>query len=109
MGGDPDDPADRAGDGHETRAIKGSRSAAVGTGRPKAGQDPDNLADRAGNGLPKARPAKVPPKSGRGVPVKIVNEDGSSGDEVSRASKDEFVSKEGDDKRDPDKDIAAAA
>ncbi len=109
MGRDPDNPADWAGDGHETRAIKGGRGAVVGTGWPKAGQDPDNPADWAGDGLPKARPAKVPPKSGRGVPVKIVNKDGSSGDEVSLASEDEFASKEGDDERDPDEDIAAAA
>ncbi len=51
----------------------------------------------------------MPPKSGRGVPVEIVNEDGSSGDEVSLASEDEFASEEGDDERDPDEDIAAAA
>jgi hypothetical protein len=109
MGRDPDDPADWAGDGRETRAIKGGRGAAVGTGQPKAGQDPDNPADRAGDGLPEARPAKVPPKSGRGIPVEIVNEDGSSGDEVSLASKNKFASEEGDDKRNPDKGIAAAA
>ncbi len=108
-GRDPDDPADWAGNGRKTRAIKGSHGAVVGTGWPKAGQDRDNPADRAGEGLPEARPAKVPPKSGRGVPVEIVNEDDSSGDEVSLASKDEFASEEGDDKRNPDKDIAAAA
>jgi hypothetical protein len=51
----------------------------------------------------------VPPKSGRGIPVKIVNEDGSSRDKVSLASKDEFASEEGDDERDPDEDIVAAA
>jgi hypothetical protein len=83
-GQDPDDPANRAVDGRKTRSIKGSRGAAVGTGRPKAGQDPDDPADRAGNGPPpEARPDMVPPKSGRGVPVKIVNEDGSSRDKVS--------------------------
>ncbi len=109
MGRDPDDPADWAGDRRETRAIKGGRGAVVGTGRPKAGQDPDNLADWAGEGLPEARPAKVPPKSGRGVPVKIVNKDGSNGDKVSLASEDKFASEEGDGERDPDKDIAAAA
>jgi hypothetical protein len=108
-GRDPDDPADRAGDGRKTRAIKGGRGAAVGTGRPKAGQDPDDPADWVGNGLPEARPAKVPPKSGHGVPVEIVNEDGSSGDEVSLASEDEFASEEGDDEHDPDEDISAAA
>jgi hypothetical protein len=108
-GRDPDDPADWAGDGRKTRAIKGGCSAAVGTGWPKAGQDPDDLADRAGKGLPEVRPAKVPPKSWRGVPVEIINKDGSSGDEVSLASKDKFASEEGDDERDPDKDIAAAA
>ncbi len=106
---DPDDPADWAGDGRKTRAIKGGRGAAVGTCWPKAGQDLDDPANRAGDRLPEARPAKVLPKSRRGVPVKIVNKDGSSGDEVSLASKDEFASKEGDNKRDPDKDIAAAA
>jgi hypothetical protein len=89
----------------ETRAIKGGRGAVVVTGRPKAGQDLDDPADRAGNGLPKAGPAKVPPKSRggatpraafswRGVPIKIVNEDGSSGD-VSLASEDEFACGEG--------------
>ncbi len=109
MGRDPDDPADRAGDGRKTRAIKGGRGAAVGTGWPKVGQDPDDPADWAGDGLPEARPAKVSPKCGRGVPVEIVNEDGSSGDEVSLASKDKFASKEGDDKCNLDKDIAAAA
>ncbi len=108
-GRDPDDPSDRAGDGRETRAIKGGRGTAVGTGRPKAGQDPDAPADRAGDELHEARPAKVPPKSGRGVPVEIVNEDGSSGDEVSLASEDEFASEEGDDECDPDEDTAAAA
>ena len=51
----------------------------------------------------------MPPKSGRGIPVEIVNKDGSSGDEVSLANEDEFPSEEGDDERDPDKDIAAAA
>jgi hypothetical protein len=51
----------------------------------------------------------VPPKSGRGIPVKIVNEDGSSRDKVSLASKDEFTSEEGDNKRDPDEDIVVAA
>jgi hypothetical protein len=81
----------------------------VGTGWPKAGQDPDIPANQAGNRLPKARPAKVPPKSGRGIPVEIVNKDGSSGDEVSLMSKDEFASKEGDNERNPDKDIVAAA
>ncbi len=109
MGQEPDDPADWAGDGRKTRAIKGGHGAAVRTGRPKAGQDPDDPADWAGDGLPEARPAKVPPKSGHGVPVEIVNKDGSSGDEVSLANKDEFASKEGDNKRDPDKDIAATA
>ena len=109
MGQDPDDPANWAGNGRKTRAIKGGRGAAVGTGRPKVGQDPDNPADRAGDGLPEARPAKVPPKSGRGIPVEIVNKDGSSRDEVSLANKDKFASKEGDDECDPDKDIAAAA
>jgi hypothetical protein len=108
-GRDPDDPADWAGKGRETRAIKGGRGAAVGTGWPKSGQDPDNPADRAGDGLPEARPAKVPPKSGRGVPIKIVNKDGSSGDEVSLASEDEFASEDVDDERNPDEDIAAAA
>ncbi len=108
-GRDPDDPASRAGNGHETRAIKGGCGAAVGISRPKAGQDPDDPADRDGDGLPEARPAKVPPKSRRGVPVEIVNKDSSSGDEVSLASEDEFASKEGDDERNPDEDIAAAA
>ncbi len=108
-GRDPDDPADRAGDGRKTRAIKGSRGAPVGTGWSKPGQDPEDPADWAGNGLPKARPAKVPPKSRRGVPVEIVNKDGSSGDEVSLASEDKFVSEEGDDECNPDEDIAAAA
>jgi hypothetical protein len=37
----------------------------VVTGRPKVGQDPDNPADWA----TKARSAKVPPKSGCGVPA----------------------------------------
>jgi hypothetical protein len=69
-GQDPDDPANWAGNGRKTRAIKGGRGAAVGTGRPKVGQDPDNPADRAGDGLPEARPAKVPPKSGRGIPIR---------------------------------------
>ncbi len=109
MGRDPDDPANRAGNGCKTRAIKGGRGAPVGTGWPKAGQDPDDQANWTGNKLPKARPAKVPPKSGRGIPIEIVNEDGSSGDKVSLANKDKFVSEEGDNKRDPDKDIAAAA
>ncbi len=81
----------------------------VGNGQPKAGQDSDNPADRAGDEAPKARPAKVPPRSGRGVPVKIVNKDSSSRDEVSLTSEDEFTSKEGDNKRNPDKDIAVAA
>jgi hypothetical protein len=108
-GRDPNDPADWAGDRRKTRAIKGGRSAVVGTVRPKAGQDLDDPADRAGDGLPKARPAKVPPKNGHGVPVEIVNEDGLSSDEVSFTSKDEFASKEGDNKRNPDDDIAAAA
>ncbi len=107
-GRDPDNPADWAGNGRETRAIKGGRGAVVGTGRPKVGQDPDDPADQAGDGLPEARPAKVPPKSGRGVPVEIVNEDGLSGDKVSLASKDKFASEEGDDERDPDEDIVAA-
>jgi hypothetical protein len=53
----------------KTRAIKGGRGAVVVTGRPKAGQDPDDPADRAGDGLPEGRPAKVPPKSGCGVPA----------------------------------------
>jgi hypothetical protein len=86
----------------------------VVTGQPKAGQDPNNPADRA----TKARSAKVPPKSGRcvparavfsgrSVPVEIVN--GLSGDEASFASRDEFASKEEDNKRNPDKDIATAA
>jgi hypothetical protein len=97
MGQEPDDPANQAGDGGKTRAIKGGHGTAVETGRPKAGQDPDNPADWAGNGLPEARPAKVLPKSGRGVLVEIVNEDGSSGDEVSLASEDEFASEEGGD------------
>jgi hypothetical protein len=61
----------------------------------------------------------VPPKSGCGataratfsgcgVPVKIVNEDGLSGD-VSRASEDKFARGEGGNERNPDKDIAAVA
>ncbi len=108
-GRDPDNPADQAGNGRKTRAIKGGRGTPVGTGWPKAGQDPDDPADRAGDGLPEARPAKVPPKSGRGVPVKIVNEDGSSRVKVSLTSKDKFASEEGDNEHDPDKDIAAAA
>jgi hypothetical protein len=93
----------------KTRAIKGGCGAAFGTHRPKAGQDPDNPADRAGNGLPETGPAKVPPKSGRGVPapaafsgrgapVEIVNKDGSSGD-VSLASKDKFARGEGGNER----------
>ncbi len=53
----------------KTRAIKGGCGAVVVTGRPKAGQDPDDPTDQAGNGLPEARPAKVPPKSGRSVPA----------------------------------------
>jgi hypothetical protein len=108
-GRDPDDPVDQAGDGCKTRAIKSGCGTAVGTSRPKAGQDPDDPADRAGERLPQARPAKVPPKNRRGVPVNIVNKDGLSRDEVSLASKDEFASKEGDDEHDPDEDIAAAA
>jgi hypothetical protein len=108
-GQDPDDPANRAGNGRKTWAIKGGRGAMVGTGWPKAGQDPDDPADWAGDGLPEARPAKVPPKSGRGIPVEIVNKDGSSGDEVSLASKDEFSSKKGDNEHNPDKDIVAVA
>ncbi len=91
----------------------------VVTGRPKAGQDSDDSANQAGNGLPEAGPAKVPPKSGRGVPaqaafsgrgipVKIVNKDGSSRD-ASFASKDEFTRGERGDEHDPDKDIAAMA
>jgi hypothetical protein len=108
MGRDPDNPADQAGDGRKTRAIKGGRGATVGTNWPKTGQDPDNPANRAGDGLPEARPAKVPPKSRCGVSVEIVNKDGLSGDKVSLASKDEFTSKEGDDKCNPDKNIAAA-
>ncbi len=51
----------------------------------------------------------MPPKSRHGIPVKIVNEDGSSGDEVSLMSKDKFASKEGDNERNPDKEITAAA
>jgi hypothetical protein len=51
----------------------------------------------------------VLPKSGRSIPVKIVNEDSLSRDKVSLASKNKFASKEGDNKRDLDKDIAAAA
>ncbi len=53
----------------KTRAIKGGHGAVVVIGRPKVGQDPDDPADWAGNWLPEARPAKVPPKSGRGVPA----------------------------------------
>jgi hypothetical protein len=60
----------------------------------------------------------VPPKSrggipaqavfgGRSIPFKIVN--GSSGDEASFASGDEFASKEEDNERDPDEDITTAA
>jgi hypothetical protein len=109
MGRDPDDPANQAGNGRKTRAIKGGRGATVGASRPKVGQDPDDPADWAGNGLLEARPAKVPPKSGRGAPVKIVNKDGSSGDKVPFTSKDEFASEEGDDEHNPDKDIAAMA
>ncbi len=73
------------------------------------GQDLDNPTDWAGDGPPEARPAKVPPKSGRGVPVEIINKDGSSKDKVSLASKDEFVRKEGDNERNPENDIVAAA
>jgi hypothetical protein len=103
----------------KTRAIKGGHGAVVMTSWPKAGQDPDNPTNQAGDKLPKAGPAKVPPKSrrgataqaafsGRGIPIKIVNKDGSIRD-VSLASKDEFACGEGGDERDPDKDIAAAA
>ncbi len=103
----------------KTRVIKGGRGAVVVTGWPKAGKDLDNPVDRVGDKLPKAGPAKVPPKSGRGataraafsghgVPVKIVNKDGSSGD-VSLASKDKFAHGEGGNERDPDEAIAAAA
>jgi hypothetical protein len=51
----------------------------------------------------------VPPKSGHGVPVEIVNKDGSSGDEISLASEGKFTSKEGSNEHNPDKDIATAA
>ncbi len=46
--------------------------------------------------------------SGRGISIKIVNKDGSSGD-VSLVSKDKFVRGEGSDEHDPDEDIVAAA
>ncbi len=49
----------------KTGAATGGHGTVVVTGRPKAGQDPDDLADWA----TKARSAKVPPKSGRGVPA----------------------------------------
>jgi hypothetical protein len=94
-GQDPDNPADWAGNGRKTRAIKGGRGAAVGIGWPKAGQDPDDPADRAGKGLTEARPAKVPPKSGRGIPVEIVNKDGSSREEVSLTSKESSRARRG--------------
>ena len=74
----------------------------------------DNPADQA----TKARSAKVPPKSGRGVParavfggrsvpVNIVN--GLSGDKTSFASGDKFARKEEDNEHDPDKDTTTAA
>ncbi len=59
--------------------------------------------------LPKSRRG-VPARAvfdGRSVPVEIVN--GSSGNEASFASGDEFASKEEDDERNPDEDITAAA
>ncbi len=97
----------------KTGAAMGGRGAVVMTGQPKVGQDPDDPADRA----TEARSAKVPPKSGcgvparavfggRSVPIEIVN--GSSRDKASFVSGDEFASKEEDNKRDPDKDIATA-
>jgi hypothetical protein len=94
-GRDPDDPANLAGDGRKTRAIKGGRGAAVRTGWSKAGQDPDDPANWAGNGLPETRPAKVPPKSGRGILVEIVNEDGLSRDEVPLQAKTSLQARRG--------------
>ncbi len=69
------------------------------------GQDPQDPADQAGDGF---RPAKVPPKigrgvptqttsGGRGVPTKIAN--GSSGDKASFASKDKLASEDQDNER----------
>jgi hypothetical protein len=107
----------------ETRAAKGGRSA----------KDP---ADRANDGR---RPTKTPPKSGcgvpmhtavggRGVPVHAVGRrgvpvhavvggrgapakiaSGSSGDDASLASKNDFASEEEDDERDPDDGLAGEA
>ncbi len=48
----------------KARVAKHGRGTVGGTRRPKGGQDPQDPADRAGNGF---RPAKVPPKIGRGV------------------------------------------
>jgi hypothetical protein len=65
-----DDKGASVGHSHcKTRAIKGSRGAVAMTSWPKAGQDLDNPANQAGDGLLEAGPAKVPPKSRRGVPA----------------------------------------
>ncbi len=79
-GQDPQDPADRAGDGFP----------------------PAKVPPKIGRGIP-ARTAS----GGRGTLAKIAN--GSSGDKASFTSEDKLVSKDKDKERDPDKDIGAAA
>jgi hypothetical protein len=79
-GQDPQDPANRAGNGLR----------------------PAKVPPEIGRGVP-ARTAS----GGRGIPAEIAN--GSSGDEASFASKDKLASKDKDNEHDPDEDITAVA
>jgi hypothetical protein len=109
-GQDPDNPADWAGNGRKTRAIKGGRSAAVRTSWPKAGQDPDDPADWAGDGTPPRQDRPwCPPRVGAASPSRLSTKMAKAGTRSPFASKDKFASEEGDNEPNSDKDIAAAA
>ncbi len=107
----------------ETRAAKGGRSANDPADWADDGHQPTNASPKSGRGVPmhaavggRGVPVHavgrhgVPVHAvvgGRGAPAKIAS--GSSGDDASLASEDDFASEEEDDERNPDDGLAGEA
>ncbi len=107
----------------ETRAAKGGRSADDLADRADDGRRPTKAPSKSGRGVPRhaavgGRGVPVHAVGGRGVPVHAVGggqgapaeiASGSSGDDTSLASEDDFARKEEDDERGPDDGLAGEA
>jgi hypothetical protein len=64
----------------------------MGNGRPNKRVDSDGQDDRAGDRRPNTRSTKVPTTSKHGFSLETINEDVSSGDNVSLAGRDKVAS-----------------